>query len=115
VSRSTAGRSSRAWKALRARLRREAEDRFAQGEAVICWLCSFEIDMTITDEHDPAVWEPDHMFPVSTHPDLAEDPANIRDSHRRCNQGRGNARPENDLGVLSRCPQSESGRWVKGY
>lgn len=107
------GRSSRAWKKLRARLRREAEERFYAGEEIVCWLCSFAIDMTIEEGH-PDCWSPDHVFPVSTHPELAEDPANIRDSHKHCNDSRGNRMPENDLGVLSPCPRSDSGRWIKG-
>lgn len=108
----TAGRSTRAWKKLRARLRAEAQARFDAGEEIVCWLCSLSIDMDLP-EGNPDCWSPDHLYPVSTHPELAEDPANIRDSHSRCNDARGNKTPTNDLGVLSPCPKSDSGRWVK--
>lgn len=54
-----------------------------------CWICGMEIDYRISDPHDPEVFELDHMYPVKTHPEFAEDPAGFRASHRMCNNRRG--------------------------
>lgn len=70
--------------------RADAARRHAAGERVVCWLCNQPIDMTIVDHLDDEFYEPDHVFPVSTHPELAADPDNLRDSHRGCNRERGN-------------------------
>jgi 5-methylcytosine-specific restriction endonuclease McrA len=44
----------------------------------------------------------DHYpYPKSTHPHLAEDPANLAPAHRRCNLSAGN-RDIRPLGVTSR-------------
>lgn len=59
-------------------------------EGAPCWICRQPIDYTITDITDDDVWEPDHVYPVSTHPDLYEDPSNLRASHRGCNRHRSN-------------------------
>jgi 5-methylcytosine-specific restriction endonuclease McrA len=63
-----------------------------------CWICLQRIDYdaapgTTEDSH-----ELDHYFPVSTHPDLQEDPTNFRHSHRRCNGERSNQAPKAGLG-----------------
>lgn len=58
------------------------------------------IEWELTD--DPEAWELDHLFPRSTHPELALDPGNFRHSHQRCNRSRGNRMPSPGLGSLSR-------------
>jgi 5-methylcytosine-specific restriction endonuclease McrA len=68
----------------------------------VCWLDNQPIDYTIIDPHHDGVWEPDHYWPVSTHPQFAEDPANLRASHRECNRNRGNEQHMPSLGTLSR-------------
>lgn len=80
------GQTSRRWKTvIRPQFRRQCAT-----ESANCWLCTHPIDYTITDTTDDDVWEPDHFYPRSTHPQLAEDPANLRASHRGCNRVRGN-------------------------
>lgn len=68
-----------------------------------CWLCGQPIDYTAPPEH-PDAHELDHLYPVSTHPELAEDPAGFRASHSSCNRSRGNAQPDDllALGAQSR-------------
>ena len=63
-----------------------------------CWICRQRIDYdadpgTTEDSH-----ELDHYYPVSTHPDLQEDPSNFRHAHRRCNGQRSNQAPKAGLG-----------------
>lgn len=64
-----------------------------------CWLCGQRIDYRAPARH-PDSFEPDHVYPVSTHPHLAEDPGNLRASHMRCNRARGNT-------------AAYRGRWVR--
>ena len=64
----------------------------------VCWICRQRIDYdaapgTTDDSH-----ELDHYYPVSTHPDLQEDPAGFRHAHRACNGARGNQVPTAGLG-----------------
>lgn len=96
------GQTSRRWREkIRPQFREQCET-----ENAPCWLCSMPIDYTITDKDDDEVWEPDHLYPRSTHPEHAEDPANLRASHRRCNNKRGNRKPQQGLGTLTR-------QWLK--
>lgn len=97
-----AGRTTRNWRRLRASMHADALARVRMGEPVVCWLCQMPIDMTITDPHDPDVWEPDHKISRSERPDLAEDPANLADSHRQCNNTKADGKAMAGLGVLSR-------------
>lgn len=53
-----------------------------------CHLCGQPIDYTLPWD-DQMAYQPDHYYPVSTHPHLAEDPGNYRSSHARCNKARG--------------------------
>lgn len=71
----------------------EAEDR-------PCWIDGMAIAYGIPDQDDS--FQLDHYFPVSTHPELQEDPANFRASHARCNRQRGDRAPIPALGSLSR-------------
>ncbi|NQE88757.1 HNH endonuclease [Nocardia terpenica] len=57
-----------------------------------CWVCGQPIDYT-AKRFDPDGFEADHVYPVSTHPHLAFEPANVRPSHVRCNRSRGNGEP----------------------
>lgn len=65
-----------------------------------CWLCGQPIDYSLPPEH-PDAFSVDHAKPLSLRPDLAEDPANLRASHSRCNKSRGNKDPKPSLGQQS--------------
>lgn len=92
------GNSSRKWRTkIRPTFRKQGVDADAP-----CWLCGQAIDYAITDIHNDGCWEPDHLFPRSTHPLLAEDPGNLRHSHRGCNRTRSNKLHVTGLGTLTR-------------
>ena len=78
-----------------------------------CWLCGLPIDYSITNPNDPDHCEADHLFSRKDRPDLMYDEANLRPAHRSCNQAKGSDPVTNDLGVLSPCPKSASGAWVR--
>ena len=63
-----------------------------------CWLCGQPIDYTAPPEH-PDAFEYDHYHPVSTHPQLTEDPANARAAHSSCNRSRGDTDPADILSI----------------
>ncbi|HLU99148.1 MAG TPA: HNH endonuclease [Thermobifida alba] len=75
------GRSGRPLARAKARLKREGSN--------TCWLCGRPIDLTLPTIH-PMSWTLDHAIPLSLRPDLALDPSNHREAHRRCNSIRGN-------------------------
>lgn len=93
--------TGRPWRRLRTEFRTECERDDAP-----CWICHQPIDYTITnppgEKQNTEAWEPDHLYPRSTHPHLAMDRANLRPSHLGCNRARGNGMVDDDLGVLSR-------------
>lgn len=99
------GRSTRRYRKLRAIFRAQCADPEQHnwdgslGQAG-CWLCGKAIDYGLPKDH-PEAWELDHALPVSTHPELAEDPANFRPSHADCNQRRGDRAPFIELGTPS--------------
>ncbi|HJX77284.1 HNH endonuclease [Glutamicibacter sp.] len=95
------GQTSRRYRQLRKAFLDACSDKQAQ-----CWLCSMPIDYTIPWPDDEA-FELDHLYPRSTHPEHAEDPANFRASHRRCNNKRSNKMQVGGLGTLKR-------NWLKG-
>ena len=64
-----AGRSTRQWKRLRARVLEQSD---------ICWLCGQAGADTL-----------DHIVPLSVAPHLAESPDNVAPAHRSCNSSRG--------------------------
>ncbi len=66
-----------------------------------CWLCGQPIDYQLAWP-DPASFSVDHQHPLSTHPHLAEDPANLRASHLGCNSSRGQRPPRPGVGTTSR-------------
>lgn len=53
-----------------------------------CWICGKPINYA-ADSRSPYGWQPDHVLDVYEHPELALDPSNIRPSHARCNNQRG--------------------------
>lgn len=63
-----------------------------------CWICKKRIDYTAKPGTTDDSHELDHYYPVSTHPDLQDDPAGFRHSHRRCNRERSNGQPKAELG-----------------
>lgn len=84
---------------------RQARRRFraaCEKAGVPCHLCGDRIDYALPDGKDPNAFECDHFYPVSTHPNLAYDPANFRASHMNCNRSRGSADVVQVLGVPSR-------------
>lgn len=88
-------RSTRAYQKLRAWFRAECE-----ASGAVCWLCNLPIDYA-AGQYEEDAFELDHFYPVSTHPEMVEDPENARPSHRRCNQVRGNGAPRPGLGATS--------------
>ena len=92
------------------RFRKIRKEMRADGEAADapCWLCGMSIRWDLpyrdpdTNEINDEAWAPDHLFPRSTHPDLALDPANLRHSHALCNIVRSNQAPERKIKKPSR-------------
>lgn len=81
------------------RQKRQHEDLRARRE--VCWLCGQPIDYSLPPG-EPDSFSKDHVKPWSLYPELREDPANLRASHLRCNQSRGNREAPPGLGLLSR-------------
>lgn len=87
-----AGRHGRRWYRLRANVRARRDP---------CCRCHQPIDYALAYP-DPSSFSVDHYpHPLSTHPHLAEDPANLAAAHLRCNQGAGNRHSEPELGPPS--------------
>ncbi|MCF8605141.1 HNH endonuclease [Gordonia sp. HY442] len=82
--RPSAGRAGHRWRTISAEFKRQCRATNAP-----CWRCGQPIDYDAKPQ-TPNAFEPDHYYPVSTHPHLANDPANLRPSHCRCNRSRGN-------------------------
>lgn len=57
-----------------------------------CWICGLEINRDLP-RTDPQSLEIDHVLPVSTHPELRFDLANVRPCCKQCNRSRGNGAP----------------------
>ena len=91
--------STRAGKKSRA----EYRDRCA-ADNLPCWICGMEIDYDAPhdDYRNDERFQVDHFFPVSTHPELQDDPDNYRPSNAGCNRARSDGSPILDLGVPSR-------------
>lgn len=58
-----------------------------------CWLCGQPINYK-ADYPAEDSFTVDHMYPVATHPHLAEDPGNLRPCHALCNWARGTKKPQ---------------------
>jgi HNH endonuclease. len=87
-----AGRSGRRWSRLKAEQR---------AKRLPCWLCGQPIDYSQPDPNHGDAFSVDHEKPWSSHPELREDPANLRSAHQRCNKRRGDRAPSPGLGSLS--------------
>ncbi|MHA4848780.1 HNH endonuclease [Rhodococcus sp. MSC1_016] len=85
----SAGRSGHRWRTIRNNLKMQRNP---------CWICKQPIDYDAPANH-PEAFEPDHYYPVSTHPHLANDPGNLRASHSECNRKRGNQPAQEDAWV----------------
>lgn len=73
-------------------------------EQAACWLCGqahIDYDAPHDDYANDDRFELDHFYPVSTHPELQEDPANFRPSAHGCNNARSNGPPRPGLGIPS--------------
>jgi hypothetical protein len=88
-------KSTRRMKRLRKEFRAESA-----ANNTPCWMDGMPIAYEVEGVDDS--FELDHYYPVSTHPELQEDPGNFRASHLLCNRTRGNDAPEPGLGTLSR-------------
>ena len=95
--------TSRRFKSLRSKFKAEGKQTAAN-----CWICGSHIDYELpridpfTGKLNHEAWELDHLYPQSTHPELAEDPANFRHSHSRCNNVRSNEAPRRPITRPSR-------------
>lgn len=89
-------RCTRRWRVLRESL--FLRDKKANAK---CWICGQAIDYRAA-AGTPDSWEPDHVVPVTSRPDLAFDPGNIKPAHCSCNRSRGNCRGDSSLGTPSR-------------
>lgn len=90
-------RHDRRWSTVR----RQAFDRDKKHHAT-CWICGQPIDYSVAPSATPMSYEPDHRLPVSRHPELAFDLANILPSHKKCNRARGDKAGINQVGKPSR-------------
>ena len=79
-------RSGYRWKVVR----QQCFNRDSRANAP-CWICGKPINYAGDSKTDPWAWQPDHVLDVHDHPELALDPGNIRPSHARCNNQRGQA------------------------
>ncbi|MFF1820376.1 HNH endonuclease [Kribbella sp. NPDC058245] len=88
----SAGRAGRRWLRLAAEVRARRRP---------CCRCGQRIDYRL-EWPDPHSFSVDHYpYPLSTHPHLAEDPANLAAAHLRCNQAAGNKAPLPGIGTTS--------------
>lgn len=76
----------------------------SEAENAPCWMDGMPIDYTAAwdDFANEDRFQLDHYYPVSTHPELQEDPTNWRASHAGCNLARSNGAPVATLGTPSR-------------
>lgn len=65
-------------------------------------MCLQKINYDVAPSSTDQAWEPDHRFPVKTHPELAEVPENILPSHRGCNRSKRDKAGITNLGSRSR-------------
>jgi len=87
-----AGRHGSRWRTLTAQVRAKRGP---------CCRCGQRIDYRLSYP-DPACFSVDHYpHPLSTHPHLAEDPANLAAAHLLCNQSAGNKGELPGLGEVS--------------
>jgi hypothetical protein len=88
-----AGRGGRRWRRLVANLKMQRRP---------CCRCRQPIDYTLRWP-DPQSFSTDHYpHSLSSHPHLAEDPANLDAAHLVCNQSAGSDAPKPTIGAVSR-------------
>ena len=88
---------TKAWQ----RLRLQCYERDKARDAV-CVHCRQSINYDVKPSSTDDSYEPDHRFPVKSHPELAYMPENIQPSHRKCNRSRGDRAGINHLGNRTR-------------
>ena len=74
-------------------------------ENACCWLCGMshiDYEAPYDDYKNDDRFQLDHVYPVSTHPEMQHDATNWRASAAGCNRERGNGDPHPPLGLLSR-------------
>ena len=92
-------KSTRRFKQLKAEFHEQGQQLDAQGNTdANCWICKKRIDYTVKPGTTDKSHELDHYYPVSLYPDLQDDPAGFRHSHRKCNRERSNGQPKIGLG-----------------
>lgn len=69
-------------------------------EAAPCYICRLPIDYD-AKPNTPNSFELEHILPLSTHPHLGEDPANLGPSHASCNRSKGARDAVFELGNLA--------------
>lgn len=57
-----------------------------------CWLCRQDIDYD-APKADPLSFTADHVRSLKTHPELADEPTNLRPAHFKCNSSRQDRAP----------------------
>lgn len=87
-----AGRQGSVWRRLRADLKQRTKD-----SDLPCGICGQSIDTTL-HYLDPNAFEVDHIKSKHAYPELAEDPANLIQVHRHCNQNKGDRAMRPGLG-----------------
>lgn len=92
------------WSADWARLRLQCfrRDRAAGAPCHICKGAEGPIDYSVRPSSTPLSYEPDHILPRRTHPELALAPDNIGASHRKCNRAKGARAVLDPIGSASR-------------
>lgn len=94
---------SRRYRLLKSRFREECARDNAR-----CWICDQPIDYSVpykdpvTGNVNQDAFQLDHLYPRSTHPEMAEDKANFRPSHGSCNNKRSNKMSFSPIGSLTR-------------
>ena len=92
MNRVSAGRKGHNWRKLTANLRAQRRP---------CWLCGQPIRYDLAWPH-PDSFSTDHVAELVNHPELAEDPTNLRAAHLLCNTSRGARAPKPSIGTTSR-------------
>lgn len=92
--------SSQEWRIIR----RQAylRDRKANARCEICKGAEGPIDYSAKPSSHSHAYEPDHILPRATHPELALVISNIQASHVMCNRAKGKRSSSNPLGTPSR-------------
>lgn len=67
-----------------------------------CHICGHPIDYGLRPSSAPLAWEPDHIVPFATAPELELDLNNVAASHMRCNRQRGKGLNDSNIGKRSR-------------